>query len=1228
MSRSSALAGSLATVAIAALGGPLAMGGAALEEVVKYAQARYEEGDQSRQVRKKVTEAITRWARTEGFTDEEVERGLTLATETVARFGLSNKVLAELRFDPARAANQVVASAREKDRHWGTENHYEVAARSIQETYEALINQLQADHDVLIAVSQAFHDRFDAHAAAAKNLAETTHGQLGDLLEALVAVSPVSEVTSYLRTRIADWNVSVWYHDRQAAALERPLRVRNQANPATGGDYLTAEEALAHQQMLVVLGGPGAGKTWLARRYARQAAQTALSQLENGAGLEEVELPLLTTWAQWVKAPSGSPRESLVAASFASGLGHSDPGGGDIVGRLRRVFLQPRARVLLVVDSLDEAADQTAQASRLNELRGLLTGWRIVVTSRPAAWDATYRGGSGRASMGSGQLPTPRVVTLCDLTYPEDVEAFIRDWFAHAADPARGEALIREIRDRADLARVAVVPLMLTFYCLLAEKSESGAEPLPARRRKLYRRLARQLLRAEWTADHPGPDAAPDWDYCEELLRNWAWQAVRDRTNAVGLGVWEDSFTPPTRVRKAEARAIDHIAPKTAVDDEENDTRRFVHRTFLEHFVAEHIATLPAGEAADLLLPHLWFDPDWKVAAPSAIIAHNQQQPGTLLQHLLDRAVHPAPDPARQWARDQLDQLLLTIAQESDPGEWSPEHQDVLHQCRTRNAAKYPDLVIRSAHWTRSNPDARTVVLQALHTANWGHFPKFGWMYFEFLVAALMRLGPTEAQRAQARTEVLQDLSFASLLMHPRPRGLVEALVALGPTKAERAQARTEVLQVLRFVGLQGPRDLVGALMRLVPTEAERAEARTAALEALPTTINSRGLMEVLVGLGSTEAERDQARTVMLEALATASPWDLRPLVEVLVGLGLTAAERTQARTVVLGTLSAGNPGCAKDMVEALVGLVPTEAEQTQARTEVLQALPTALLRDPRGLVEALVELGATEDERGRARAVVLQALPNTNSGDVTDLVEALMGLGPTEAERGRARTAVLQALLAPDPQNDLYLVEALVRLGPTEAERAQARTAVLQTLPTADPGGSSRLVVTLVELVPTEAERTQARTAVLQALLAPDPQNVPYLVEALVGLGPTEAQRAQARTVVLQALLADGPWHVSYLVKTLMVLGPTEAERAQARTVVLQALLADGPGSVADLVETLVGLVPTEPERDQARSAVLRALPHGDPRGPRGLVEALRVVSSVESWLAWLSGGPADQGR
>ena len=407
----SVLAGSLATVAIASLGGPVSAAGAALAEVVKLAQARYEAGVPTRDLRRHLTADIRQWAEGEKLAPEEVRLGLALATESVARFGLDYDEIAALNFDPHGASKKVIEAAKASDKHWGTENHYEVAARGIAETYHVLIRQFRASEKILLPAIQVLRGSIDEYAARVETLGRSTKATLGDLEAALVAAGTAAEVMAYLQARIADWDVSVWHPGQQApSSLERRLRVRTvDREPSPDDRALTAEEALAGQRMLVVLGGPGSGKTWLARRYAREAAHVALLSLEDGADLDDVTLPLFTTWDQWTKE-SGSTRESLVAASFASGLGHSDPEAGDTISRLQRTFTQLGRKVLLVVDSLDEAADLAGQASRLRELTSL-HGWRVVVTSRPAAWDATYRGEPDRAD-------GPRVVALRDLQYP------------------------------------------------------------------------------------------------------------------------------------------------------------------------------------------------------------------------------------------------------------------------------------------------------------------------------------------------------------------------------------------------------------------------------------------------------------------------------------------------------------------------------------------------------------------------------------------------------------------------------------------------------------------------------------------------------------------------------------------------------------------------------------------------------------------------------------------
>ena len=64
--------------------------------------------------------------------------------------------------------------------------------------------------------------------------------------------------------------------------------------------------------------------------------------------------------------------------------------------------------------------------------------------------------------------------------------------------------------------------------------------------------------------------------------------------------------------------ALDHVAtPLGPADVDTGKTlRRFIHRSIREHLVAEHVASLPVDEAVKVLLPHLWYDPDWEYAAP------------------------------------------------------------------------------------------------------------------------------------------------------------------------------------------------------------------------------------------------------------------------------------------------------------------------------------------------------------------------------------------------------------------------------------------------------------------------------------------------------------------------------------------------------------------------------------------------------------------------------------
>lgn len=80
-------------------------------------------------------------------------------------------------------------------------------------------------------------------------------------------------------------------------------------------------------------------------------------------------------------------------------------------------------------------------------------------------------------------------------------------------------------------------------------------------------------------------------------------------------------------MRHADRDALDHVAAPIAAPDVDTGMtwRRFIHRSFREHLVAEYIAALPAGEAAQAILPHVWYDSDWEYSAPAALAMHPER---------------------------------------------------------------------------------------------------------------------------------------------------------------------------------------------------------------------------------------------------------------------------------------------------------------------------------------------------------------------------------------------------------------------------------------------------------------------------------------------------------------------------------------------------------------------------------------------------------------------------
>lgn len=986
------------------------------------------------------------------------------------------------------------------------------------------------------------------------------------------------ETVVYLRTLIGWLSSDPWPHDRQLrgpvlkpAAIERKLQITASGRRGASADARSAEakdgdELGRRCTRLVVLGGPGAGKTWFARRTARLCAEAALDALAAGALLDEVEFPLYVTCSRLRNAVSG---ENIRHAVVAAALGDlPDMGGSRVSAAIGTLFEERNAPVLLVADSLDEAGDEH---SRVRLLGSLPAAWRVVLTSRPAVWNDEIDI--------SGPDPDQVVGILEPLRYPDDVEPLIADWFA--GEPQHAAELAAQLAESPALRQAATVPLIVAFFCIL------GGEPLPASRADLYAKVIRRLLTGLW---HGSGARRRDLDGCVRVLRGWAWSAAASDPVS-GTGAWMEEFTADENgLLPADREALDHVAVPTGPPNLDSETmqRRFAHRSLREHLVAEHIAGLPADQAARILLPHLWFDPDWEYAAPAAIAMHPQRD--EVLMALICRAARSRAVPPGVSVIDasgEFRRLLARTASESAESSWSPQNAAIISQARADlvTMGKISELD-PAPHWETSNRQIREMLLQLMAAE------MLSTTALE-LAQGLLQLQPTRDDRSSACQNLVQLLGSNGRV---HATGLADMLIRLGASARQRELARE-------------------MLLRLLATEQLAYEAQTMA--------------DAIARLDPAEDERTQVCVMLLRLAADEGSGDWHSdVADTIRSLALTPGGQRNAREFLL-TLAGQDPGnhAALDLTWIMAALGPTADDRRRARSAVLKALVAGTAGRPEDVAAALAMLTRTAEEKRDTRDSLTKLLtaPATGSKITAAVAAAFAALGPAAEEQHRASTLILERLLQEtDGEAAWHLASTTAELGLPSGTCDQFRRKLMDlTESETDGWRAGDLVSLLTRLGLSAAERRRATERLLTLICSPEQEQVWDLWQSLKRFTLTAEQRERmhCRTLELFYSSAADRCAAADRAEILLELGLTAQERPKARQKILELLASETDDlAVSALCDLLAQMEPTEAERHKASQEMIRMLEHGG-----GDIDAADDMAAAAIRLAATAGEQRD---
>jgi hypothetical protein len=847
-----------------------------------------------------------------------------------------------------------------------------------------------------------------------------------------------------------------------------------------GAKEIEADSVLmsAEFSRLVILGGPGAGKSWVARRIAIASARRGLEQLENKVPLNQIELPLFVLTAPFFARveQSTSVWQALVTQAIRQ-LERSLPNQRSM-DRLRRM-LEPRTdRYVLIIDGLDEAGrlGTTTAEDIFNAL--IQPDSRLVVTSRPGSWrgqldmkvKSSAREGEGKTG----------IVELQSLK-PAQVRQFIESVLGKSA---AAKHILGHLATHPALADLACVPLVARLLAIAA--AGAPVETL----HDIYDRAINRILRGEWRTAESSQDLEP-YKRARNEARHLAWLAATEQNDALsGLAAWTDTIDDDLPVLDPDTgRAFDNVVPVVERDIENlTERRQFIHQTLRERLVADYITTLPVEDAANALEPHLWFDETWKSIVPACVVFHPKRN--KLLSRLLFGTTNIPDDPVHAFRlRDGLGELRSMLGRiPTEAPDFSCADDPVLRQVieqlpelgsnrtrllneraefeqphltdRTQLAHDLPRGVLGSIdkiesriHDAGFSVDERWELSKSIQQLlmDTRRLASDGTLLTRRHLAVTLAALKHEPTIAEVRTHLVETLSRADA---HAATDIVTAVVALKPTENERRLVIPPALQALAAPGIYAwdATILVNSLISLEPSREERKAAGRALAQKIQSEKSAGWTHQLIQAFGKCGPSAEEIAGLIMRTFSGGvyRDHDYRDQKMIKDGLYALAAASENPDDVLLELVRAAlreAPGSEKI---AMIELLSSRAT-SRGRDHAVRELREALVASDRWIYfgsSLLLCLEAPTEVRSTVIERLLAEFDKPNAPFVS-IGQEIAALGPTASQRDAAIRHELTWMRDPDDTAVTGAAKTIARLNPEPEDREQALSLLRQRIPT-----------------------------------------------------------------------------------------------------------------------------------------------------------------------------------